>query len=94
MGWKPPQKAKRDGNEPVIVKALEARGVIVERLDKPVDLLCRYRGRVFLAEVKAEGAYRDKRQVAQNEFVDLWQVPILRTLDDVVEVVAEWAGDV
>lgn len=92
--WKPPQKAKRDANEPDIVKALEALGVLVERIDKPVDLLCKYRGRVYLAEVKGEGVKRRKSQVAQNEFIDLWEVPILRTVHDVIEIVAEWGGEV
>ena len=88
---RPPFKAKRDANEPFIVEALEKHGVIVHRMDQPVDLLCRYRGRVFLAEIKTIKARRRKDQAAQNSFVDDWGVPLLRTVEDVQAIVAEWS---
>ena len=43
---------RRDGNEAEVVSALEAGGVTVIKLDQPVDLLCGYRGRWHLLEVK------------------------------------------
>jgi hypothetical protein len=88
---RPPAIAKRDLNEPLIIEALQKHGVTVERMDKPVDLLCRYRGCVFLAEVKGIKARRRKDQPTQNAFVDEWDVPLLRTVDDVAEIVAQWA---
>jgi hypothetical protein len=88
---RPPAIAKRDANEKTVVEALQKHGVTVERMDKPVDLLCRYRGCVFLAEVKGIKARRRKEQPTQNAFVDEWDVPLLRTVDDVAEIVAQWA---
>ena len=90
MRFKPPQKAKRDANEGLIVQALEAHGFEVERMDKPVDLLIQRRGgdRVWLGEVKAVGARRDPRQVKQNDFLDAWPVTVLRTVEDVQDFAA------
>ena len=87
---RPPINGKRDANEPLIVEALQKHGVTVARMDKPVDLLCRYRGRVFLAEVKTETAKRRKSQATQNAFVDEWDVPLLRSVEDVQEIVKKW----
>lgn len=45
---------RRDANEPEIVQALEAIGAAVQRLpgDGMPDLLCGFRGRLYLLEVK------------------------------------------
>lgn len=87
--WKPPQKAKRDANEPLIVDALKACGVYVQKLDQPVDLLCCYRGRTFLAEVKNPDA-RGKPTRLQTEFLANWpgDICILETPEDAFAYVA------
>lgn len=59
---------KRDANEPEIVRALQAIGATVERLDV-IDLLVGYRGRNYLLEVKDPARLRDhkahrERQIA------------------------------
>jgi hypothetical protein len=89
---RPPAIAKRDLNEPLIVEALQKHGVTVEHMDKPVDLLCRYRGRIYLVEVKSVTARRRKDQPTQNAFVDEWQVPLVRTVEDVAALVALWVS--
>lgn len=76
--------AKRDKNEIEIVRTLERLGCIVERLDKPVDLLVllpAYHGsRVVLCEVKvAKGKFTE----SQKQFVKAgWPVVVLRSVDD------------
>ena len=53
--WKPGHAKARDANEPQIVKALEAAGYTVYRIDVPCDLIVG-RGRVtHLVEVKMPG---------------------------------------
>lgn len=52
MRFKPPQKAKRDLNEPEIVGVFRAHGISVAIADKPVDLILGYGGATFLVEVK------------------------------------------
>ena len=76
---RPPWAGKRrDDTEPDIIEALEGIGAEVERLDRPVDLLVRYQGRVHLLEV--EGITRGrKRQAQQLEFIARWEVPIVRS---------------
>lgn len=52
MGFKPPQKAKRDMNESDVVAIFEANGISVYRMDNPADLLLGYSLRSYLVEVK------------------------------------------
>jgi len=64
------QAARRDGNEPAIVDALEAIGVVVHRLSAPglPDLLCWHpREGLRLIEVKMPG----ERLTIQQETVRL-----------------------
>lgn len=89
MRFKPPQKAKRDGNEPLIVDELQKHGFTVEQLDKPVDLAISRHDRTWLAEVKnPEG--RNKVEPAQERFFARWPVavPIFRTVEDVQDFAA------
>ena len=51
--WKPPQKAKRDANEPDVFAALEAHGLTVCPTDKPLDSVVAYAGVNYLVEVGA-----------------------------------------
>jgi len=62
--------AKRDANEPEIVKALEDKGLSVYRLNQPLDLLVGYNKRNYLVEVKVEGKKLNKNQI---KFVDGWK---------------------
>ena len=62
--------ARRDANEPEIVKAFQDKGISVHRLDKPLDLLLGYNKRNYLVEVKIPGKHLNKNQL---EFTSLWQ---------------------
>jgi len=76
--------AKRDQAEPPILEALERIGAQVWPLDYPVDLLVRFRDRWHLLEVKTgrgkkQTVAKDKRQVAQQNFLATTGTPIVRT---------------
>ena len=77
---------RRDETEPAIVQALEAIGAKVERLDRPVDLLVRFRGQILLLEVSGITKYR-KREPKQAEFLSTWEVPVVRTPEEALKVV-------
>lgn len=62
--------AKRDANEPEIVKALQAKGISVYRLDKPLDLLLGYNKNNYLVEVKMP---KKKLNAKQVEFTEGWK---------------------
>jgi hypothetical protein len=67
---------KRDSNEPQIISALESAGAEVWVLDRPVDLLIRFRERWHLMEVKTEkGRLTDE----QARFVESTGCPVVRT---------------
>ena len=86
---RPPAKAKRDANEPIILTTLEAFGFSVFPLDLPLDAVVGYGGRTFLVEVKAaKGQLTD----AQRKFLETWrgQHIVLRTHAEA----AEWAREV
>jgi hypothetical protein len=85
----PRYKAKRDASEPAIVKALEGMGVFVWRLDTPVDLLCIYRGRVFLCEVKSPGKNAKRRQESQELIARQTELHILYTANDAIDMIRE-----
>lgn len=78
------QVRKRDGNEPAIVKALEAIGARVQRVSAKgfCDLVVYYGGVVLLLEVKNPKG-RNKDTAAQVEHrQDGWPVVIVRNEDD------------
>lgn len=65
--------AKRDANEPEIVKVFERRGISVHRLDKPLDLLLGYNNHNYLVEVKIPGKQLNANQVKfTNEWKGQW----------------------
>lgn len=85
-----PKYAKTvDLNQQEIVDALRQIGCQVVVIGTPVDLLCGYRKRNFLIEVKRPGAYMDKRQKAQRDFLKDWpgQVRKLSTVDEAIRLV-------
>lgn len=55
--------AKRDANEPEIVKVFQRRGISVHRLDRPLDLLLGYNKVNYLVEVKVPGKQLNDKQV-------------------------------
>ena len=61
---------KRDANEKDIVTYLKNKGLSVERLNTPLDLLVGYEKRNYLVEVKMPGK---KLNANQAEFVKDWQ---------------------
>lgn len=92
MAWKPPQKARRDANEPEIIAELQAWGLSVYRLDKPCDLLCGIYGKTRIAEVKVEGA---KLTEAQVKFSESWRGnwDVLRSVEDAADFAREMRGE-
>jgi len=95
MGWKPPQKAKRDGNEAPIVDAFRKMGLDVEPTDKPLDLILGYEGSTYLVEVKngAKAPLTD----AQKAFFGRWRghAAVVTSMDEAIEFArAVKAGEV
>lgn len=77
---------RRDENEPEIVDALRAVGAKVERLDRPVDLLVKFRGLVHVIEV--DGITRNrKREEKQLRFLHEWQVPLVKTPEEALRAI-------
>jgi len=84
---------KRDANESHIFKALESIGCSVFRLDVPCDLLCGYRGRTYLLEVKNPDQPKAarKKTKAQDKFFAEWngQIDIVETAEQAIRIVSE-----
>lgn len=79
---------KRDAAEPAIIEALERAGFEVWPMDLPCDLICRrssWAPGLFQAlEIKTGRGKKltvskDKRQVAQQNFIATTGTPIVRT---------------
>lgn len=62
--------ARRDANEPDIVRALVAAGASVTRMKEPVDLLVGFRGVTYLMDVKVRG--KGQPTDKQIEFMENW----------------------
>ena len=81
--------AKRDANEPEVVRAFIDLGCLVFRLDRPVDLLVycfkSLGQRLHLIEVKVpKGELNDKQKL----FVaDGWPVHVIRSADEAIAFV-------
>lgn len=81
--------AQRDVSERSIVDFLESFGFSVYRLDKPVDLLCGFRGRNYLVEVKTgTKGYGKGLNANQQSFADDWRGSPVFTLHSVDDVLA------
>lgn len=79
--------ARRDANEKTIVDDLRKVGAKVWRLSQPCDLLVRFGFRLYLIEVtNPENKYR-KRKKEQLEFLQEWEVPIVRTSDEALRII-------
>jgi len=81
--------AQRDASEKSIVDFLEGFGFSIYRLDKPVDLLCGFRGRNYLVEVKTgTKGYGKGLNANQQSFADDWRGSPVFTLHSVDDAVA------
>jgi hypothetical protein len=80
---------KIDSNQTAIIKALEAAGVLVIVISKPVDLLTYFRGRWLPLEVKSTKPTwaPDKRQERQTEFIAATGCPVVRTAEEALQAV-------
>lgn len=81
--------AKRDSNEPAIVRVFQDMGCLVFRLDRPVDLLVyvfkSLSERVLLVEVKSP---KGQLNPSQQSFVDAgWPVHVIRSEDEAINLV-------
>ena len=77
---------RRDENEGEIVDALRGVGAKVERLDRPCDLLVKFRGLVSVLEV--DGITRNrKREEKQLRFLHEWQVPLVKTAEEALRAI-------
>lgn len=89
----PKYAAKRDDNEQEIVKALEAIGCTVFRLDSPVDLLIGRNARNWLVEVKDGNKPPSHRRLtaSQKRFFADWkgQVRVVETAEEAVQLINE-----
>ena len=84
-----PKYAKaRDLNEPEIIDALQAIGCVVEQLDKPVDLVTLYRGRVRFIEVKNPDGFNVESD-EQIAFLKLWPGGFARNEDEAIRIVTD-----
>lgn len=84
---------KRDANERAVIDALEAAGIAVWQLDRPVDLLAWDGARLFLLEVKMPGAKLTRDQEAFMAHFELTGVAapvwVVRTPEEAVQAAAE-----
>jgi hypothetical protein len=81
---------RRDETEPDIVAALEKAGAKVCRLDRPCDLVVRFRGELYLLEVDGITEYR-KRDKEQAAFLEEWQVPKVKTPEQALRAIGATA---
>lgn len=91
-GGKGPRYGKHvDANQLEIVKALEAIGCDVCEIGWPVDLLCGYRSRNFLLEIKDPQKPPSERKLTKDqvEFFDTWRGQVLKveTVDGALDLV-------
>lgn len=80
------QTGTPDANQAGIVTALEKIGCKVYDIDKPVDLLCEFRGLWILLEVKTKTG---KLQPSQERFFEKVKAPafIVRDMEEAVAAV-------
>ena len=88
------RRARVDHNQQEIVGALRALGAQVKSLhrfgDGLPDLLVKYRGHLFLVEVK-NGERRGRLNKKQQEFHAQWgPFNVLSSVDDAITWVQEW----
>jgi hypothetical protein len=67
---------RSDANQAAIVDALRAVGATVDVIGEPVDLLCGYRGKNYLMEVKP--SEKSRLQPSQVEFFQRWRGAVVK----------------
>jgi hypothetical protein len=77
---------RRDETERAIVEALRAVGADVLRIDRPCDLLVRFRGIVHLIEIDGITRYR-RRAAAQVRILNEWSIPRVRCSEDALRAI-------
>lgn len=84
------QDARRDANEPDIVKHLQDCGHKVERISDPADLLVFnfQSGRWSVLEVKIPGGRYTPKQIKYREENPNVDIPVVRTKEDAEREVA------
>lgn len=87
--------AKRDKNEPDIVRALKSIGAVVVKVSEKgaPDLIVGYLGKTYLLEVKREDG--GKLTEAQDAWMKVWRggpVPIVRNAEDAVRALGLVVG--
>jgi hypothetical protein len=86
---------KIDANQNAIVRTLRDMGVSVVSLASVgkgcADLVCGFRGRNYLVEIKNLDGRGDKLTPAEQRFFDEWrgQITVFRCVDDAVEFFEE-----
>lgn len=88
------QAAKRDENEPEIVRLLELAGARVWRLAQPFDLLVGFRGRLWLLEVKTEKGRLTREQLRDYDLAtaDGLPVAIVKTAGEALRAIGAVRG--
>ena len=86
--------ARRDENEPEIVRLLELVGARVWRLTKPFDLLVGFRGRLWLLEVKTDKGGLTEEQQRDYDLctADGLPIAIVRTAGEALRVIGAVRG--
>lgn len=79
--------ARRDENEPDIVKALKAVGAQVEPMSRPCDLAVTFRARHYLIEVDNPASKYRKREKKQLDTFDRMRIPMARTADEALRII-------
>jgi hypothetical protein len=77
---------RSDANQQEIIDALEARGVSVARIGRPLDLLCGFRNANYLLEVKRP---KGRVEVSQQRFLAGWngQAVVVRSVADALAAI-------
>ena len=80
------RKNKLDANHLSLVAALQARGVMVEQLGQPVDILGAYRGFTGFGEIKIKGSAAKFTRV-QLQWIarTRWPIAIVHDIDEAME---------
>ncbi len=79
--------ARRDENEPGIIKALEQVGAKVEQMSLPCDLAVKFRDRHYLIEVDNPASKYRKRKPKQLATFEKLAIPMVRTAEEALRLI-------
>ncbi len=79
--------ARRDDNEPEIVKALRKVGAQVEQIRQPCDLAVSFRAQHYLIEVDNPQSKYRKRKEKQLATLERMRIPMVRTADEALRII-------